>query len=163
LEQQLADCTGQRELEQQLIQQVKEENIGLGRELARVEGELKRCQEERSRHSGDEAEEIPRAEDQAAQARETDPDELVRETRLRQKLQGDLELRLAELDGLRRELRAREEELDQLRSENTEHRAEIRELRRQTQELERRIATCEESLNEREMQLARLERPDETA
>jgi chromosome segregation ATPase/ubiquinone/menaquinone biosynthesis C-methylase UbiE len=140
LEQKLAECIGQRGQEHLVIQQLREENTRLGRELARVQGELQRCHEERARLEQARAHAAggePAAAALDAPGAGTSREELERETRRRQKLEEDLEQRLAELDELRREVRSRDQALDRVRSEDTEHRAELRELRRQVREIER--------------------------
>lgn len=153
LEQRLADCEKRRGADQQVVAQLKEENTRLARDLARVQGELRRCHEEQSR--------VEAAEAQPRVATATDPalrDDLDREVRMRQKLQEDLEQRLAELDELRRELRSKDQAMDRLRSEDTEHRAELRELRRQARDLEREAQACREQLGQREAEISRLTR-----
>lgn len=148
LEKRLAQCGSGRELDQKVLRQLKEENTRLGRDLARVQGELRRCQEQQLRR----VEATPDSAGSSGLQQDLD-----REVRARQKLQDDLERRLSELDELSQGLRTRDQALDRLRSEDTEHRAELRELRQQTRELERDSRACQEQLREREGRLAQLQ------
>jgi len=146
LDQKLVRCTEARGLDQQVVRQLKDENTRLGRDLARVQGELRRCQEDQVHR--------PAAPDlSSSPAMVADLD---REIRTRQKLQEDLERRLAEVDELGRELRSRDQALDRLRSEDTEHRAELRELRRQEREVERELQLCRQQLGEGERRMDQL-------
>jgi myosin heavy chain 9/10/11/14 len=155
-EQQLVTCQQRCSEDQQTQQQVRDENLRLGRDLARVQGELQRCQEELGAATS-------LGVGPALSAVETveTPEELQedyeREVRARRRLQEDLEARLAELDEMRKEVRDKDRAFDRLRTEDTEQRAELRELRRQVRDLERKAAAYLDEASDRAARVEQLE------
>jgi chromosome segregation ATPase/ubiquinone/menaquinone biosynthesis C-methylase UbiE len=109
-------------------QELRDELLRVGRELARAQGELRRCRDERDALAG-------RGGDAgSAGVERVQREDLEREVRARQRLEADLQTRLRELDEAQRQLRERDRAFDALRSEETAHRAELRDLRRQLEQ-----------------------------
>lgn len=106
-------------------QELRDELLRVGRELARAQGELRRCRDERDALAGRGGDAL------TAGVERVQREDLEREVRARQRLEADLQTRLRELDEAQRQLRERDRAFDALRSEETAHRAELRDLRRQ--------------------------------
>jgi chromosome segregation ATPase len=139
LDARLVECDRVRGEQRVTVQELRDELLRVGRDLARAQGELRRCQDERDRIA-EQLRAVPVVGEAGIPAATLRSD-LDREVRERQRLQLDLEQRLHELDEVRRLLRERDRSIDAVRSEDTEHRAELRDLRRQVRDLEERLAT----------------------